>query len=56
MSHYFFFKIQGTIINLGNKSTVFQIIVCETVATKRRINFLFEFFDNARGWYILHKS
>ena len=29
-----FFKFQGTTINLGNKLTVFQIVVCETVVTK----------------------
>ena len=34
MSHELFFKFQGTIINLGNKSTVFQIAVCETAVTK----------------------
>ena len=28
------FKLQGTIMNLGNKVTVFQITVCETVVTK----------------------
>ena len=34
MSHKLFFKLQGKIMNLGNKLTVFQIIVCETVVTK----------------------
>ena len=34
MSHQLFFKFQGTIINLRNKLTVFQIAVCETVVTK----------------------
>ena len=29
-----FFKLQGTINNLGNKLTVFQITVSETVVTK----------------------
>ena len=45
-------------MNLGNKLTVFQITVCETVVTKiyflkntRRFTFLFEFLDNARGWF-----
>ena len=55
------FKLQGTIMNLGNKVTVFQITVCETVVTKIyvflrntwRFTFLFEFLDNARGWYKL---
>ena len=28
------FKLQGTIMNLENKLTVFQITVCETVVTK----------------------
>ena len=49
-------------MNLGNKLTVFQIIVCETVVNKfysfekkRRFTFLFEFLE-VRGWYILHKS
>ena len=42
-------------MNLGNKLTVFQITVCETVGTKI-YTFLFELLDNARGWYILHKS
>ena len=34
MSRQLFFKSQGTIINLGNKLTVFQMIVCETVVNK----------------------
>ena len=29
-----FFKLQGAIMNLGNKLTAFQITVCETVFTK----------------------
>ena len=29
-----FFKLQGTITNLGNKLTVFQITVSEAVVTK----------------------
>ena len=33
MSHYFF-KLQGTIMNLESKLTVSQITVCETVVTK----------------------
>ena len=28
------FKLQGTIMNLGNKLTVFQITACETILTK----------------------
>ena len=45
-------------MNLGNKLTVFQIIVCETVVTKiyflkntGRFTFLFEFLDNTSRWY-----
>ena len=62
MSHYFF-KLQGTIMNLESKLTVSQITVCETVVTKiynfkkcKKIHFLFEFLDNTRRWYILRKS
>ena len=29
-----FFKFQGTVTNLGNKWTLFQIIVCETFVIK----------------------
>ena len=50
-------------MNLGNKLTVFQMTACETVVTKicflkntRRFTFLFEFHDNAHGWYTLHES
>ena len=50
-------------MNLGNKLTLFQITICQTIVTKihflkntRRFTFLFEFLNNARGWYILHKS
>ena len=38
MSHELFFKLQGAIMNLGNKLTLFQITVCETAVTK--IDFL----------------
>ena len=34
MSHQLLFKLQGTIMNLGKKLTVFQTTVCETVVTK----------------------
>ena len=34
MSHQLLFKLQGTILNLGKKLTVFQTTVCETVVTK----------------------
>ena len=52
-------------MNFGNKLTVFQITVCETVVTKiyflkntKRFTFLFEFLDNARGCipFINHKT
>ena len=33
-AHYLFFKLQGTIMNLENKSTVFEITVNETVVTE----------------------
>ena len=53
-------------MKLGNKLTVFQITVSETVVTKiftfkknaRRFTFLFEFLDNGRGgiYFINHKT
>ena len=39
MSHELFFKLQGTIMNLGNKLTVFQITVCETAVTNKTYTF-----------------
>ena len=33
------FKLQGTVINLGNKLTVFQITVSETVVTNKTYTF-----------------
>ena len=61
MSHLLFFKFRGTIKNFGNKLTLFQIIVKLsllkfTFLKKYKKDHFFEFLDNARGWYILHKS
>ena len=55
MSHELFFKLQGTIMNLGNKLTVFQIKF-KLFKKYKKVHFFIEFLDNARGWYILHKS
>ena len=49
-------KLQGIVMNLGNKLNVFQITVCETAVTKiytfkkyKKVHFLFEFLDTACG-------
>ena len=49
MSHELFFKLQGTIMNLGNKLTVFEITLCDILKNARRFTLFFEFLDSAQN-------
>ena len=51
MSHELFFKLKGTIMNLGNKLTVFEITLCDFLKNARSFTlfFFFEFLDSAQN-------
>ena len=57
LSNCFFFKFQGTIMNLGNRLTVVQITVCETVIQEGSFFYLSFLIMHVGGTYFInHKT